>query len=231
MNKTFSLVSGATLGAGLMYLLDPDRGRRRRALVRGKGIRWSRKTREFAGSTSRDVRNRAIGMGAAVKSWIQSEPPVTDRILCERVRAKVVQFSRHPSAIDVHVTDSAVTLSGPVLADEVEGICHAVSGIRGVTHIFNRLEPHQSSEGVPALQGSTEPKPGPRIALMQSHWSPTVRMAAALMGTVALLYGLSQRTVGAATLAASGLGLLVRSATNQEFARLLNFRLGTVWEI
>ena len=81
MNKTFSLVSGATLGAGLMYLLDPDRGRRRRALVRGKGIRWSRKTREFAGSTSRDVRNRAIGMGAAVKSWIQSEPPVTDRIL------------------------------------------------------------------------------------------------------------------------------------------------------
>jgi hypothetical protein len=56
-------------------------------------------------------------------------------------------------------------------------------------------------------------------------------MAAALMGTAALLYGLSQRTVGAATLAASGLGLLVRSATNQEFARLLNFRLGTVWEI
>jgi hypothetical protein len=100
-----------------------------------------------------------------------------------------------------------------------------------VTQIFNRLEPHQSSEGVPALQGSTEPKPGPRNALMQSHWSPTVRMAAALMGTVALLYGLSQRTVGAATLAASGLGLLVRSATNQEFARLLNFRLGTVWEI
>ena len=231
MNKTFSLVSGATLGAGLMYLLDPDRGRRRRALVRGKGIRWSRKTREFAGSTSRDVRNRAIGMGAAVKSWIQSEPPVTDRILCERVRAKVGQFSRHPSAIDVHVTDSAVTLSGPVLADEVEGICHAVSGIRGVTHIFNRLEPHESSEGVPALQGPTEPKPGPRIALMQSHWSPTVRMAAALMGTAALLYGLSQRTVGAATLAASGLGLLVRSATNQEFARLLNFRVGTVWEI
>ena len=231
MNKTFSLVSGASLGAGLMYFLDPDRGRRRRGLVRVKGIRWSRKTREFAGSTSRDVRNRAIGMGAEVKSWIQPEPPVTDRILGKRVRAKLGQFSRHPSAIDVHVTDGAVTISGPVLKDELDGICHAVSGIHGVTQVFNRLETHQSSDGVPALQGPMEAKPGPRFALMQCNWSPTARMAAALMGTAALLYGLSQRTVGAATLAASGLGLLVRSATNQEFARLLNLKLGSVWEI
>jgi hypothetical protein len=214
-----------------MYFLDPDRGRRRRGLVRDKGIRWSRKTREFAGSTSRDVRNRAIGMGAEVKSWIQLGPPVTDRMLGKRVRAKLGQFSRHPSAIDVHVTDGAVTISGPVLKDELDGICHAVSGIRGVTQIFNRLETHQSSDGVPALQGPMEAKPGPRFALMQSNWSPTARMAAALMGTAALLYGLSQRTVGAATLAASGLGLLVRSATNQEFARLLNLKIGSVWEI
>jgi len=49
-----------------------------------------------------------------------------------------------------------------------------------------------------------------------------------LMGTVALLYGLRQRTVGAATLAASGLGLLVRSATNQEFARLFHMRVGSM---
>ena len=230
MHMTISLISGATLGAGLMYFLDPDRGRRRRALVHGKGARWSRKTRELAGSTSRDVRDRAIGMGAVVKSWIQPEPPLTDRIVAERVRAKLGQFSRHPSAIDVHVTDGAVTISGPVLEDEIDGICHAVSGIRGVTQIFNRLEPHHSSDDVPALQGAMEPKPGPRFTPMQSHWSPTARMAAALMGTAALLYGLSHRTVAAATLAASGLGLLVRSATNHEFARLLNLKIGSAWE-
>jgi hypothetical protein len=231
MHMILSLVSGASLGAGLMYFLDPDRGRRRRALVRGKGVRWSRNTREFAGGTSRDVRNRAIGLGAAVKSWIQPEPLVTDRILYQRVRAKLGEFSRHPSAIDVHVTDGSVTISGPVLEDEFDDICHGIARIRGVTQIFNRLEPHQSSDGVPALQGPMEPKPGPRFALMQSNWSPTARMAAVLLGTAALLYGLSQRTVGAATLAASGLGLLVRSATNQEFARSFNFKLGSVWDI
>lgn len=223
-HRTFSLIGGAGLGAGLMYFLDPDRGRRRRALVRDKGTRWSRKTREFAGSTQRDVRNRAKGMGAAVKSWVQPDAPVPDHMLAERIRSKIGMCSRHPSAIDVHVTDGVVTISGPVLEDEVDSICRAVTRIPGVKQIFNRLERHQSPEDVPALQGPMDRKPGPRFALMQSHWSPTARMAAALMGTAAVLYGLNQRTVGATTVAASGLGLLVRSATNQEFSRLFDFR-------
>ena len=95
MHNTLSLVGGAGLGAGLMYFLDPDRGRRRRALMRDKSIRWSRKTREFAGSTPRDMRNRAQGMGAAVKSWVQPEPPVPDHVLAERIRSKLGMFSRH----------------------------------------------------------------------------------------------------------------------------------------
>ncbi len=231
MHVTWSLVSGASLGAGLMYFLDPDRGRRRRALMRDKGIRWSRKTREFAGSTSRDMQNRAKGMGAAVKAWVQPTPPVPDRVLAERVRAKLGLFSRHPSAIDVHATDGTVTLSGPVLEDEIDRICNAVAKIPGVTQVVNRLEPHASPDDVPALQDPVERTPAPRFAFLQSNWSPTARMAAALMGTAALLYGLSQRTAGAATLAASGLGLLIRSATNQEFARLFNFRIGTLSDL
>ena len=231
MHVTLSLVSGASLGAGLMYFFDPDRGRRRRALMRDKGIRWSRKTREFAGSTSRDMQNRAQGMGAALKSWIRPMPRVPDRVLGERVRATIGQCSRHSSAIDVHATDGSVILSGPVLEDEFGAICNAVARIPGVTQIFNRLDRHKSSYDVPALQGPFERKPGSRFALLQSNWSPTARMAAALMGTAALLYGLSQRTVGAGTLAASGLGLLLRSATNREFARLLNFRIGTFGEV
>jgi hypothetical protein len=215
-----SLVGGAGFGAGLMYFLDPDRGRRRRALVRDKGVRWSRKTREFAGSASRDVGNRAKGMGAAVQSWVQPDVPVPDHVLAERIRSKLGMVSRHPSAIDVHVTDGVATISGPVLEDEVDRILRAISGIQGVSEISDRLERHRSSEDVPPLQGSVNRRPGPRFALMPSHWSPTARLAGALMGTAALLYGLRRRTVGAGTLAASGLGLLIRSATNQEFACL-----------
>ena len=224
MHKTFSLVSGASLGAGLMYLFDPDRGRRRRALIREKGNRWSRETQDFAGSASRDMRNRAIGMGVAVRSWVQPDAPVPDQVLAERVRAKLGLFSGHPSAIDVHVKDGVVTLTGPVLEDEMDGICAAIGKIPGVVQMFNRLERHRSPEFVPELQGGAGQRTGPRFAFMQSHWSPSARMAAALMGTAAVFYGLKQRTMGATTLAASGLGLLVRSATNQELSRLCNFK-------
>jgi hypothetical protein len=36
MSKLLFLVGGMWLGAGLMYLLDPDRGKRRRAMIRNK---------------------------------------------------------------------------------------------------------------------------------------------------------------------------------------------------
>lgn len=36
MNKLFFIVGGMWLGAGLMYLLDPDRGKRRRDMIRNK---------------------------------------------------------------------------------------------------------------------------------------------------------------------------------------------------
>lgn len=61
MNARNSLV-GAGIGAGLMFLLDPARGNRRRALIRDKMIYAVRKTRDTAGAARRDVGNRLYGM-------------------------------------------------------------------------------------------------------------------------------------------------------------------------
>ena len=58
MNKGVALIGGVGLGATLMYMFDPDRGKRRRALVQDKVIAAGHKAEDLTGKMTRDVRNR-----------------------------------------------------------------------------------------------------------------------------------------------------------------------------
>ncbi len=62
MHKAVALMSGIGIGSGLMYFLDPDRGRRRRTMVRDKVTRAANVSGSAIGKTSRDVANRATGV-------------------------------------------------------------------------------------------------------------------------------------------------------------------------
>lgn len=62
MRGIIALLAGLGAGAALMYLLDPDRGNRRRALIRDKVVKVNRQTQEAVGGKLRDVSNRAKGM-------------------------------------------------------------------------------------------------------------------------------------------------------------------------
>jgi gas vesicle protein len=64
--KIQSILTGGTLaglvtGAALMYLLDPERGRRRRAVARDKITSNLRRLRRAAEAKARDLRNRTEG--------------------------------------------------------------------------------------------------------------------------------------------------------------------------
>jgi hypothetical protein len=79
---------GAGLGAGLMYLLDPQGGGRRRALARAKAVHLLKKGGEAALKTSRDLGNRTKGLLAEARSSLRHEA-VDDDILLDRVRSKI----------------------------------------------------------------------------------------------------------------------------------------------
>lgn len=64
------LLYGIGIGAALMYILDPQQGRRRRALLRDKLIALSNDVSDTVGKTSRDLRNRAQGVVAEASSMI-----------------------------------------------------------------------------------------------------------------------------------------------------------------
>jgi hypothetical protein len=61
-------VVGSGLGAGLMFLLDPNMGRRRRALIRDKAFSMMRTASSAADKTARDVKNRVYGTIITAKS-------------------------------------------------------------------------------------------------------------------------------------------------------------------
>src|SRR5919108_5389031 len=184
MKNLIALFAGAGLGAGAMYILDPDTGRRRRALARDKLILGQRKTSEAASATARDLKNRTLGLLAEARSRF-AESGISDEIIRERVRSKLGFLVRHPAALEVQVTNGHVVLSGPVLSDELEQLISGIRSVRGVEDVENRLEVHDEPGRVPALQGD-KPKPtGEPIDLLQEQWSPATRF---LVGALATLF-------------------------------------------
>jgi hypothetical protein len=147
------------VGAIGMYFLDPDRGARRRAFIRDKTIRLTRRTRESASALGSDLQNRAHGMIAEMRARLSREA-VDDRRLEARVRAELGRVCSHPKAITVFASGGHVTLSGPILAAERAGVLRAVGSVRGVREVTDALEPHEQPGSIPALQGAGRPRPG-----------------------------------------------------------------------
>lgn len=70
MNKILMVLGGIGLGAGLMYLLDPQGGRGRRSVIRDKAMSAATKTGGAIGSKSRDIANRAHGVITETRSAV-----------------------------------------------------------------------------------------------------------------------------------------------------------------
>jgi osmotically-inducible protein OsmY len=152
MKKTWTGVGGLGVGAALMYLFDPERGNRRRALLRDKVIHVAHSAGEKVDVKSRDAANRLHGLMARTKSVLTRER-VPDTVVAERVRSRIGHVASHPGSIDVVVRDGRVTLSGPALAGELDPLLSDVAHVRGVTGVENKLELHGEPGSVPGLQG------------------------------------------------------------------------------
>jgi len=82
--------------------------------------------------------------GAARKKRAGRAP--ADETLAERVRTKIEESTGHAERVAVSARAGWVTLSGPVLADEVESLVSSVRLVRGVRGVENILEIHESEE-------------------------------------------------------------------------------------
>jgi gas vesicle protein len=151
---TVAGISAAALGAGLIYLLDPQNGRRRRAMavdqLTGVVNQTGRAFRQ-SGRYVQDLMNR--GRGAAHETsrrfGVGGRERVSAEQLLQRVRSGMGHVVSHAGAIQVMADgDGVVTLSGRVLASEVDPLLTAVNKIPGVSQVINRLDVQDTAEGM-----------------------------------------------------------------------------------
>jgi uncharacterized membrane protein len=219
MNNPIKTLFSAGLGAAAMYYLDPARGRYRRALVRDQIVHQGYKAKHGASVVGRDTRNRTVGVAATLRSLFSGGQP-NDAVLVERVRACLGRAVSHPHSIKVEAADGVITLSGPILEEEVPLLIDCALGVHGVRDLKNQLDVHAEAGDVPGLQGTPRQRPGTRSAFLQTNWSPTARAAGGLGGAVAAIYGFGQRDLAGKIIGAAGLLVLTRALTNLEMRRL-----------
>src|SRR5438874_1088391 len=164
MNKALQTCAALGLGAGLMYYLDPNVGKRRRAHLKDAATGAMHDGEEFLESAVRDLNNRAHGLAAQAGSAIKTEP-CTDEVLCERVRSALGRIVTRCHCIDVAVENGKVTLSGPILFKETDPVIRAVNAVRGVNEVVNQLQPRETN-GEPNGQPGSMLRAGQKAEFM-----------------------------------------------------------------
>lgn len=156
MPITMTAVGCCAIGAGLMFLMDPQRGRARRAWLADKLTSSVRRTGRSFYRTGQDLANRAYGTAVETRSKFQREPISSEQLL-QRVRSEMGRAVSHPRLVQV-MTDAngTVTLSGRVLASETDRLVSTVESIRGVRLVINRLEPKNTEQELNTGQNPTK---------------------------------------------------------------------------
>jgi osmotically-inducible protein OsmY len=151
-----SLIFGTLAGAGLVYFLDPEQGKRRQAVVRDQWKKFQNETTTHAEAVAKDSLNRARGSAIETLQHFSNES-VSDEIVVARVRSELGHYVSQPRNVEITVTDGVLTLAGTIPADEVQPFVAKVRGMAGVKGVENHLKLRQSTE--PHAESQADPSP------------------------------------------------------------------------
>jgi hypothetical protein len=206
--KLTSLLEGIGLGALTMFLLDPQQGGRRRALIRDQAVHQVNTKRAAIDVMTRDFANRSRGFQHQLKSRLTHEP-VPDDVLMERVRAELGRCCTHSGSIEVMCREGEVLLRGPILATDVQRTVNTIQRIPGVHNVVNELDVYQSADNVPGLQG-----PG-RIPV-SGRWTPATCLMMGGVGLFMTVYGLGRRGLFGGLMQVGGLTMMGKAFYDTE---------------
>lgn len=134
------LVTGLASGAAIAYLVDPDRGRSRRARL---GDQSKAKARDVSSSVRSGIEYQkgvARGVVHDLTEPLRPEPIYDDDTLLQKLRSEALGYWDHPDTIEIDISDGVVRLSGDV-SDEAarDRLMKLIRRVDGVGLIDDRL--------------------------------------------------------------------------------------------
>src|SRR5262245_54757995 len=143
--SVFSMMQGLLLGAGFMYLFDPDRGLARRAQLRDQLLQLRSEFEGVVDNGLRDLQQSGRELNAEIVSRLRPDQ-TSDWLIEHHVRSALSTNGYHTQRVDIRVQDGEVVLSGAALSDEVPDLVQQAYTVPGVRAVSNQLEPHEPSE-------------------------------------------------------------------------------------
>lgn len=140
------VTAGAATGATLMYMADPERGRRRRAIARDRSLAAIRRSGRKANKLSRRTGAKIVGMAtSAIHIPARLDQPVNDPMLTDRILSQVFRDREiPPGRVNINVEDGIAVIRGeldrPEQIRELQDAVKDVSGVREVASFLHLPE-------------------------------------------------------------------------------------------
>ena len=133
----------AAIGAALTYFLDPNNGRRRRAMARDRILAFFRRTGQRGEQLARGAAAEAYGVTQKVTHMKEEPKPSPDDVtLTRKVETEIFRDADVPKGqINVNVEEGKVVLRGEApnaeMIDELVAKARKVQGVQGVENLLH----------------------------------------------------------------------------------------------
>ena len=137
MKRLTGFLMGTAIGMALMYLLDPDRGRSRRARLADKAAAGARDIAEAVATGVEYQKGVVKGAVHEVADSMRPERQFDDETLLQKVRSEAVgRLNGSTSDLEIDISNGEVRLSGSLSSaaerDRLIDLIRQVEGVSGI---------------------------------------------------------------------------------------------------
>jgi osmotically-inducible protein OsmY len=87
-----------------------------------------------------------LGLSAAIMYRQRNTNMSKDEKLEERIREEFQRKIHHAKSVQIEVHDGVVTVSGPILLDEVDTLISSIQAVPGVKRVEDHLQAHPAEK-------------------------------------------------------------------------------------